>query len=105
MWVPPASLDHGYDVCGANTSRTRTESTRASVPVLHRPLEGIRLRRPYPPLGGILSLRFASEDNSSNPPIPRWDESLRTERERQLFRGVRCGAGITPRVCSIPLVV
>ena len=89
MWVPPASLDHGYDFCGAKTIRTRTESMRASVPLLHRPSEGIQLRRPYPPLAGTLSLRIASEDDSSNPLIPRWNESLRRERHQQLFRGVR----------------
>ena len=50
-----------------------------SVPVFHRPAEGIRLSRPDISLAGARSLWSSAADDRDHPPIPRWDESMRAE--------------------------
>ena len=76
MWVPPTAFDDGYDVCGPKATRVGKESARTTVPVLHRPAKGIRLSRPHTTLAGARSLRNTTADDRSDPPIPRWDESM-----------------------------
>ena len=62
MWVPPTPFDDGYDVHGPKAARVRKESARATVPVLHRSVEGIRLCRPHTYLAGARSLRNTAAD-------------------------------------------
>ena len=57
MWVPPASLDDGYDVRGPKGTRVGKENVCAAVPVVHRPAEGIRICRPQTSLAGLHSLK------------------------------------------------
>ena len=52
----------------------------ATFPVLHRPPEGVRLRRSHPPVAGAHPLRSANADVSSHPTVSRWDESARAVR-------------------------
>ena len=80
VWVPPTPFDDGYDVCGPKATRVGKESARATVPVLHRPAKGIRLSRPHTTLASARSLRNTTADDRSDPPIPRWDESMRAKR-------------------------
>ena len=79
MRVPPAPFDNGHDVRGPKATRVAEESARTAVLVFHRPAEGIRLYRPHTSLAGACSLRSTAADKRSDPPIPRWDESLRAE--------------------------
>ena len=55
------------------------ETARTTVPVFHRPAEGIRLSRPHTSLAGARSLWSTAADASGDPPIPLWDESMRAE--------------------------
>ena len=80
VWVPPTPFDDGYDVCGPKATSVGKESARATVPVLHRPAKGIRLSRPHTTLAGARSLRNTTADDRSDPPTPRWDESMRAKR-------------------------
>ena len=80
VWVPPTPFDDGYGVCGPKATRVGKESARTTVPVLHRPAKGIRLSRPHTTLAGARSLRNTTADDRSDPPIPRWDESMRAKR-------------------------
>ena len=80
MWVPPTPFDDGHDVCGLKATRVGKESARITVPVLHRPAEGIRLSRPHISLAGARSLRNTAADDRGDPPIPRWHESMRAKR-------------------------
>ena len=50
------------------------------VPVFHRPAEGIRLSRPRTSLAGARSPRNTAAADRGDPPIPRWDESMRAKR-------------------------
>ena len=70
----------GYDVYGPKATRVGKESARTTVPVLHRPAKGIRLSRPHTTLAGARSLRNTTADHRSDPPIPRWDKSMRAKR-------------------------
>ena len=79
MRVLPALLDDGYDLRGAQAARIGKESARTAVPVFHRSEEGLRLCRPHISLAGARSLRSTATHDRSNPPVPRWDESLRAE--------------------------
>ena len=76
--------DHGFersDLCAEIIIiRVGKESARTTVPVLHRPAKGIRLSRPHTTLAGARSLRNTTADDRSDPPIPRWDESMRAKR-------------------------
>ena len=78
MLVPPAPFDDGYGVRDARAIRDGKQSAR-TIPVLIRPAEGLRLSRSYNYLAGARLLRITAVDNRSNPPIPRWEESLRAE--------------------------
>ena len=80
MCVPPTPFDDGYDVCGPKATRVGKKSARTTVPVLHRPAEGVRLSRPHTCLAGARSLRNTTADDRGDPPIPRWDESMRVKR-------------------------
>ena len=80
MWVPPTSFDDGYNVCVPKAKRVGKESARTIVPVLYRPAEGIRLSRLHTSLAGARSLRNTAADDRGDPPIPRWDESMRAKR-------------------------
>ena len=80
VWVPPTPFDDGYDVCGSKATRVGKESARTTVPVFHRPVEGIRLSRPRTSLAGDRSPRNTAPDDRGDPPIPRWDESMRAKR-------------------------
>ena len=79
MWVPPAPFADEYDVRGPKATRVGKESARTTVPVLHRSAEGIRLSRPHTSIVGARSLRNTATDDRGDPPIPRWDESMRTK--------------------------
>ena len=79
MGVPPTSFDDVYDVCGPNVIKVGRKSARTTVPVPHRPAEGIRLSRPHTSLADACSLRNTAADDRGDPPIPRWDESMRAE--------------------------
>ena len=50
-----------------------------TVPVFHGPAKGIRLGRPHTSLAGARSLWSTAEDDRGDPPVPRWDESMRAE--------------------------
>ena len=76
MWVPPTPSDDGYDVRGPKATRVGKESARTTVIVLHRSAEGIRLSQPHTSLAGARSLRSTAADDTGDPPIPRWDESM-----------------------------
>ena len=80
VWVPPTPFDDGYDVCGPKATRVGKESARTTVPVFHRPAEGIRLSRPHTSLAGARSPRNTAAHDRSDPQIPRWDESMRAKR-------------------------
>ena len=58
-------------------ARVGKESARATVPILRRPTEGIRLCRPHTFFAGARSLRSTAASDRRGPPITRWDESLR----------------------------
>ena len=47
MRVPPAPFDNGYDVRSPKVTRIGKESARTSVPMFHRPAEGVRICRPH----------------------------------------------------------
>ena len=80
MWVPPTPFDDGYDVRGPKATRIGKKSARTTVPVLRRSAEGIRLSRPHTSLAGDRSIRnTAADDRRGDPPIPRWDESIRAK--------------------------
>ena len=79
MWVPPTPFDDGYDVRGPKVTRVGKENARTTVPVLHRPAEGIRLSRPHTYLAGARPLRNTAADDGGDPPIPRWDGSMRAK--------------------------
>ena len=64
---------------GPKATRVGKESARAVVPVLHRPAEGTQLCRLHNSLAGARSIRSTAEGDRSDPPISRWDESLRAE--------------------------
>ena len=55
------------------------ESARTMFAVLHRPTEGIRLSQPHTSSSDARSLRNTAADNRGDPPIPRWDESMRAK--------------------------
>ena len=76
----------------------RKARTRTTVPVLHRPAEGIRLSRPHTSLAGARSLRNTAADDRGDPPIPRWDESMRAKRWRPMLGVVRGGTGAPSEV-------
>ena len=59
MRVPPTSFDDGYDVRGPKA----TKSARTTVPVFHRPAEGIRLSGPHTSLAGARSLWSTAADD------------------------------------------
>ena len=80
MWVPPTPFDDGYDVCRPKDTRVGKESARTTVPVLHRPAKGIGLSRPHTSLAGARSLQNTASDDRGDPPITRWDESIRAKR-------------------------
>ena len=77
--VPSSPSDDRYDVRGSEGTRVGKESTRTTVHVFHRPAERIRLSRPHPSLAGARSLWSIAADERGDPPIPRWDESIRAE--------------------------
>ena len=79
MWVPSTPFDDGYDVRGSKATRVGKESARTNVPVFHRPAEGTRLSRPHTSLAGARSLRNTAAYDRGDPPIPRWDESMRAK--------------------------
>ena len=79
VWVPTTPFDDGYDVRGPKTTRIGKESARTTVPVFHRPAEGIRLSRPHTSLAGARSLRSTAANDRDDPPILRWDENMRAE--------------------------
>ena len=79
MRVPPAPFDDGYDVRGAQATKVGKESARTAAPVFHRPAEGLQLCRSHTSLAGARSLRSTAADDIGDPPILRWDESLRAE--------------------------
>ena len=79
MWVPPIPLDEGYDVRGPKATRIGKQSARTTVSVLHRPEEGIQLSRPHTSLASARSLRNTAADYRGDPPILRWDESMRAK--------------------------
>ena len=79
MRVPPTPFDDGCDVCGPKATRAGKESARTTVPVLHRPAEGIRLSRPHTFLASARPLRNTAADDEGDPPIPRWDENMRAK--------------------------
>ena len=93
MRVPPTPFDDEYDVCGSKATRVGKESARTAVPVFHRPAEGIRLSRPHTYLAGARSPRNTAADDRGDPPIPRWDESMRAKRRRPMLGVVRGGTG------------
>ena len=70
-----------YDVRGPEATRVEKESARTTVPVpvLHRSAEGIRLSQPHTSLAGARLVRNTAADDRGDPPIPRWDESMRAK--------------------------
>ena len=72
-------FDDGYDVRGPKATGVKKESARTTVLVFHRPAEGIQLSRPHTSLAGTRSLWSTAADDRGDPPIPRWDESMRAE--------------------------
>ena len=79
VWVPPTPFDGGYDIRGPKATRVGKESARTAILMFHRSAEGIRLSRPHTSLAGARSLRSTATDDRGDPPIPRWDESIRAE--------------------------
>ena len=79
VWVPPTPFDDEHDVRCTKTTRVGKESARTTVRVLHRSAEGIRLSRPHTSLAGARSLWNTAEDDRGDPPIPRWDKSMRAK--------------------------
>ena len=75
----PTPFDDGYDVRGPKATRVGKESARTTVPVFHRPADGIRLSRPHTSLASARSLWSTVADDRGDPPVPRWDESVRAE--------------------------
>ena len=80
VWVLPTPFDEGYDFCCPKATRVGKETARTTVPVFHRPAEGIRLSRPHTVLAGARSPRNTAADDRGDPPVPRWDESTRAKR-------------------------
>ena len=50
-----------------------------TLPVLHRPAEGIGLNRPHTSLAGARSLWSTGADDRGDTTTPRWDQSMRAE--------------------------
>ena len=75
MRAPPTAFDNEYDVRGPKATRVGKESTRPTVPVFHRPAEGIRLSRLHTSLAGARSLWSTAADDRGDTLIPRWDEA------------------------------
>ena len=79
MRVPSTPFDDGYDVRGPKATRVGKGSARTTVPVFHRPAEGMRLSRPRTSLAGTRSLWSTAADDRGDLPIPRWGESMYAE--------------------------
>ena len=73
------TVDDGYNFHGPKPTRVGKESAHTTVAVLDRPAEGIRLSQLQTSLAGARSLWCTTADDRGDPPIPRWDESMRAE--------------------------
>ena len=74
--VSTGALDRRHYVCGAQAAGNWAEGRSVSLHMLYRSPEGVRHRLPHPPVAGTHSYRSTTEDHSSQPTIPPWDESL-----------------------------
>ena len=73
MLVQPASFDDGYDVGGSEITRAGKECARITIPVVHRPTEGLRICRSHTFLAGTRSLSSDATNYRGIPPIARWN--------------------------------
>ena len=78
MRIPPVPCDDGHNVRGPKAIRVGKGSVRAAVPVSSTCRRN-RLCRAHTSLVGARSLWGTAADDKSDPPIPRWDESLHAE--------------------------